>query len=98
MEPLAVTVRHNGDVRGLRVGPHSHKLALYADDLLMYVSSPATVLPNVLREFERYGALSNYKVNTHKSELLNVSLPQSTVSMLQDSLPFKWQLQQIKYL
>lgn len=77
------------DVRRLTVAGDSHKVVLYADNLLMYVSSPAPVLPNILKEFERYGALSNYKVNTHKSEVLNISLPQSTVPMLRNSFPFK---------
>lgn len=98
MEPLAVALRRNEDVRGVEVGGESHKLALYADDLLMYVTSPVTTLPNILKEFERYGALSNYKVNTHKSELLNISLPPHMTSVLRDSFPFKWQNHHVKYL
>lgn len=42
--------------------------------------------------------MSNYRVNTHKSELLNISLHTHTVSSLQDSFPFKWQNHHIKYL
>lgn len=98
MEPLAVALRRNTDVRGLTVDGDHHKLALYADDLLMYVTSPSTSLPSVLREFSRYGDLSNYKVNTHKSEMLNVSLPQPVVQQLNKSFAFKWQPHHIKYL
>lgn len=64
------------------VGCELHKLALSADDLPINVSSPTTTLPNVLQEFQHYGALNNYKVNTQKSELLNISLPPPTVSTL----------------
>lgn len=40
MEPLAVLLRRNPDLKEVMAGRESHKLALYADDLLMYVSSP----------------------------------------------------------
>lgn len=73
-------------------------LKLHVNDLLMYVSSPVTTLLSILKEFDQYGALSNYMVNTHKSELLNISLPALMVSSLQDSFPFKWQNHHIKYL
>lgn len=62
MEPL----RHNTNIHGVTVGRDTHRLALFADDLLIYVSSPTVSLPIILREFELFDALSNFKVNTHK--------------------------------
>lgn len=60
MEPLAVALRCNADVHGVMVGLEPQKLALYKDNLLMYVSSPTITLPIILKEFDRLGALSNY--------------------------------------
>lgn len=48
---LAVALRRNADVRGEMVGREPHKLALCADNLLMYVSSPTITQPIILKEF-----------------------------------------------
>lgn len=62
MEPLAIALRCNADICGIAVGREAYKLALYADDLFMYVSSPTISLPIILKEFESFCALSNFKV------------------------------------
>ncbi|KAM3922876.1 uncharacterized protein RB166_011939 [Leptodactylus fuscus] len=88
MEHLAVALRHCPDVHGIQLGSRMVKAALYADDLLLYVSEPRVSFPAVLREFSRFGALSNFKVNLSKSEALNVSLPPSEAEFLSRSLGF----------
>lgn len=87
MEPLVVTLRRKADVKGIRMG--SDQLALYADDLLLYISSPSTTLPIMLQECNKFGELSNFKVNTHKSEILNVTLPREVVDTLRTSFPIE---------
>lgn len=102
MEPLAVALWRNVDIKGLTIGQETHKLALYADNLLMYVSSPSTSLLNILKldqlELDQFGALSNFKVNTHKSEMLNIALPQLLISSLHALFPFQWQPHHVKYV
>lgn len=89
MYPLVVALRRNPNIRGVMVGSESLKLALYADKLLMYVSFAIVALPNKRKKFERFGALSNFRVNTPKSELLNISLPHTQVSSICLSFPFQ---------
>lgn len=50
MEHLAVALRNNPDIHGIRIADsaRSHKIALYADDLLIYVMDPLTSLPTLL--------------------------------------------------
>lgn len=98
MEHLAVALRSNPDIYGITVGPKQHKLALYADDLLLYLTDPLTSLPNIFRKFERFGHLSNFKVNYSKTEDLNITFDDATVKHLTEVLPFKWQDSSIKYL
>lgn len=74
----------------------THKLSLYADDLLLYVSNPVSslsVVKDILLEFGKY---SGYKLNFHKSELLPINalakaLPQSL-------FPFKVTTEGFRYL
>ncbi|XP_069808018.1 phosphatidylinositol 4,5-bisphosphate 3-kinase catalytic subunit delta isoform-like [Dendropsophus ebraccatus] len=98
MEHLAVALRNNPDVTGIEVRGDHHKLALYADDLLLYVTRPHITLPAVLKEFERFGGLSNFRVNLSKTEGLNISLTPHELSLLQENFSFKWQKESITYL
>ena len=50
-----------------------HKLSLYADDLLLYISNPAISLPPILEILEQFGKLSGYKLNIQKCEVFLVN-------------------------
>lgn len=62
-------------VCGLTLGFHTHKLTSYVYYLLLYISSHQISIPNILAEFARFRALSNFNVNTMRSDFLNISLP-----------------------
>lgn len=98
IEHLATALRSNPDIRGIMVGPRQYKLALYAHDLLLYVTSPFVSLLLITKEFERFGQLSNLKVNYSKSKALNLIYPENLVKHLSTTFSFKWQKTFIKYL
>lgn len=50
-----------------------HKVALYADDLLSFISSPDTSLPAMLSLLNDFSQFSGYKLNSNKSELFLVN-------------------------
>lgn len=56
-------------------------VAWYADDLLFFVASPEVTLPNLMREFALYAQMSNYKINYAKSEVMNITVPETRVSI-----------------
>lgn len=66
--------------------------------MLIYVTNPIITIPNLIKEFKRFGEISNFKVNYDKSEMLNMSLLEKTYSLLQKDFPFKWKQKAIKYL
>lgn len=45
VEPLAIWLQEEGTVEGITRNDITHKLSLYADDLLLYVSNPASSIP-----------------------------------------------------
>ncbi|KAM9330488.1 LOW QUALITY PROTEIN: sodium/hydrogen exchanger 9B2-like [Gastrophryne carolinensis] len=98
MEHLAIAIRNNPDIKGIECGGRQYKASLFADDLLLHLTSPAISFPAALREFERFGQLSNFRINYAKSEALNLTLPHHLVERLRSSFPFKWQPTAIKYL
>lgn len=96
IEPLAAAVRSDAYIKGIQRGDSVHKVSLYADDTLLYVSEPLQSLPRLLTLLKDFGKISGYKVNMQKSELMLINFtPQH--NML-ESLPFKLSQEKIKYL
>lgn len=45
MEPLALALRQRADIKGIQRAGLEHKVSLYADDMLLYLSQPLSSLP-----------------------------------------------------
>lgn len=45
-----------------------------------------------------YSILSDYNINVHKSEALNINLPTETLRNLQQNFAFSWARNKVKYL
>lgn len=88
IEPLAIWLRQEDRCKGVTRFGKSHKLFLYADDLLLYMSDPTASLPIALHIFEKFGALSGYKLNINKSEIMPIN--QLARNIAQTSFPFKY--------
>lgn len=73
IEPLAIKLRTDNRVKGIQRASKEHKVSLYADDLLLYISDPITSLPHALAIFQDFGSISGYKLNVNKSELLAIN-------------------------
>lgn len=57
IEPLVIALREC-----------QHKVTLYADDLLIFISNPQTSLPVALTLIENFGKFFGYRLNLHESE------------------------------
>lgn len=73
IEPLAIALHSGRWVQGIWRGRVEHKVSLYADDLLLFVSKPATSLPEALTILDDFSQFSGYKLNLNKSELFPVN-------------------------
>ena len=83
LEPLLAKIWENSDIGGVRVGKDEHKVAAYADDILLYLTKPRVALPNVIKEIKRYGELSNFKINPIKTVILNLGIDKKESEELQ---------------
>lgn len=52
------------------MGNKEHKISLYADDILTYISDPALSVPALIDTLKNYGELSGYQINQSKSEAM----------------------------
>ncbi len=89
-------LRSHDAFKGIVRHDQVHKLSLYADDLLLYISDPLISLPPILSILDQFGRLSGYKLNFQKSELFFIN--QLAKSLPLSSFPFKLALDGFKYL
>ncbi|KAK7896685.1 hypothetical protein WMY93_022010 [Mugilogobius chulae] len=67
VEPLAIALRQNVLIKGITRMGLEHKISLYADDTLLFISNPVSGIPVLLTLLEGFGKISGYKVNFEKS-------------------------------
>ena len=89
-------IRDENNIKGVKIGEEEHKISLYADDVLLYLTEPQTSVPCLLDKIKTYGHYSGYKVNIDKTEAMDVGglIPQQ----IRSRFSFKWPRTGIKYL
>ncbi len=73
VEPLAIWLQSENGFEGDTCHVQLHKIYFYADDLLLYISNPASSLPIILDNFEKFGKYSGYKLNLGKSDYIPIN-------------------------
>lgn len=96
IEPLAEAIRASKDMHGIDIGSKENRISLYADDVILYLSTPERSIPVVLDLISKFGRISGYKINLTKSNacLLNSDIP----AELKRISPFTWAQGGFKYL
>lgn len=96
IEPLAMAFRSCEDIAGIWRGSTQHKVSLYADDLLLFVSNPGTSLHSAMSLLNNFGQFSGYKINLGKSELFPINYEVQPSDLT--NLPFKIEKNKLSYL
>lgn len=83
-------------VYGLQVGNVCHKISLYADDVLVFLSNPNISVPSLIKIIDLFSTFSGYKINLNKSE----AMPLGSLTVMPDipSFPLKWSPSGFVYL
>uniref|UniRef100_A0A8C6UCR3 Reverse transcriptase domain-containing protein n=1 Tax=Neogobius melanostomus TaxID=47308 RepID=A0A8C6UCR3_9GOBI len=96
IEPLAMAIRQNPNVHGVKIGEKEHKILLYADDTLLTLTDPSNSLPAVIKCIKEFGVISGYKVNFDKS--VTMTLGESGNGEPAYVKPFRWEPSGFMYL
>lgn len=98
IEPLAQKIRNDPTITGIEIGGYQHKLCLFADDILLFLSSPQVTGPNLTPILNNFAAISGLYINPKKCLALNISLSNLELSSAKIGLPFQWTDKSIPFL
>lgn len=96
IETLAQAVRENNHIEGISLRDNEHKIALYADDVLLYIHDPNVCLHVLFDLLDEFGSYSGYKLNIQKTQIQRFNYNPS--SKLKKVLPVDWSQKAIKHL
>lgn len=96
IEPLAEAIQANEEIAGINIGKTQNKISLYADDIILYLTSPEQSIPAILDLITKFGTISGYKINLTKSIALLIN--SSVSNRLKAISPFTWAQSSFKYL
>lgn len=94
--PLIQWIRINPNIHGIQVNKVQNKIALLADNVLIYLTKPSESLPELHKTLMEFSKISGYKLNSHKSQVLSFNYSPN----LSDKECFKidWSMDSIFYL
>ena len=72
IEPLAMSIRVEANLYiGLPSGDHEHRISLYFNDVILYLSNLSKSVQTLLHLINKFGQFSGYSINNAKSSILS---------------------------
>lgn len=98
IEPLTERIRSHPTITGSPLHDGSHNINLFADDIILFLTFPASSLPHAYVTLKEFRQISFYKANFTKSYIFGLVLSPSLQSQLKSSFPYTWSKSSILYL
>ena len=89
-EILSLLIENNSDIKGIRVGTVTIKLAQFADDTTILLDGSLNSLQATLNVLEIFGTLTGLKVNCEKTKLIWLGSEKNSSEKLEVKGNFEW--------
>lgn len=70
IEPLSQWIRQNHYITGIKIAEDEHKIALFADDVMIYLRDPVISFINLMSTLDKFGTVSGYRLNVQKTQVI----------------------------
>ena len=98
LEVLAIAIREEKEIRGIKIVKEEIKLSLFADDMKLYVENPKDSIRKLLELISEFSKVAGYKINTQKSLVFLYTNNEQSKREIKESIPFSIATKRIKYL
>ena len=98
LEVLAMAIREEKEIKGIKTGKEEVKLSLFADDVILYTDNPKDVTRKLLKLINEFGKVAGYKINAQKSLAFLYTNDEKPEREIKETLPFTTATKRIKYL
>lgn len=71
IEPLAIAVHTHQNITGISIGQQEHRLALFVDDVIIFLKKMERSIPELLELLNVFGRITGYKLNKSKSSIID---------------------------
>uniref|UniRef100_A0A5F8GRJ3 RNA-directed DNA polymerase n=1 Tax=Monodelphis domestica TaxID=13616 RepID=A0A5F8GRJ3_MONDO len=98
IETLAVAIRKEKEIKGIKIGNEETKLSLFADDMMVYLKNPRESTKKLVEIIKDVSKVAGYKIKPNKSSAFLYISNTSQQQEVERDIPFKITLDNIRYL
>ena len=88
LEVLAMAIREEKEIKGIRIGKEEVKLSLFADDMMLYIENPKDATRKLLELINEFGKVAGYKINAQKSLAFLYTNNERSEREIKETIPF----------
>ena len=66
LETLAVSIREEKEIEGIKIVNEETKVSLFADDMMVYLKYPRESIKKLLEIINNFSKIAGYKINVHQ--------------------------------
>ena len=66
LEVLAIAIRQQKEIKGIKIGKDEVKLSLFANDMMLYMENMIDSMKNLLELIHKFSKVAGYKINVQK--------------------------------
>ena len=98
LEVLAIAIRQEKGIKGIQIGKEGVKLAVFADDVILYTENSKDSTKKLLEMINEFSKVTGYKINVQKSVAFLYTNNEVVERKIKKTIPFTIAPKIIKYL
>ena len=90
IEPLAMVLKNNKDIKGIKIGDTEYKVGMYADDTFLLMEGDERSLKVAMETFRKFHCCSGLKLNVEKTQIAWLGERRGSPDQLCPEIELNW--------